>query len=521
MVHRPENGSQLSTAGLAGQGFAVAAVAVPPQAPAYDPPMLEASAHLHLKALLRGEGGAHWPHHLTLSRLVGRSLRRGDHTLVALTPGMEATWWPSVLVPLALSEAPVALVVSGAMRQRLLQVEWPRLRAIDLHLPCWEGSHPPPDPRLWLLTPRQLVEVWQRGALGDRQLVIPEAERLERELGEALEVVVRPGDWDGLRRAYPAVEEALLTIHGRLSRRLFSQPRHPNQLVPLEVHEEVALRDLLALMRPLPDPWARWLAASGPGWAGWARVNPPLLQWQWHRQPLDPIEELAGLFHGRGTVLLGEVAPEAPGDQDTRPTPGWSPRVVVELDDPPLGDPLPLYVPLRQPLPNSPPFAEHLLDHCRRLILGQAGLTVILLDDRGLRAALASALAAEFGSRVTEHATAPESNGVICASWSWWLEHQPCLPIPCQLIVGLLPLASLDDPLTAARVARMRQQGRDWFRDLLLPEALQRLRRGVACLRRGGGRLAVLDGRLRARAWGRQVFRAMEPTVSLTRLLPS
>ena len=177
--------------------------------------------------------------------------------------------------------------------------------------------------------------------------------------------------------------------------------------------------------------------------------------------------------------------------------------------------------PLRQPLPNSPLFAEHLLDHCRRLVLGQAGLSVILLDDRGLRVGLASALAAEFGSRVTEHNTAPESNGVICASWSWWLENQPRLPLPCQVIVGLLPIASLEDPLTAARVARMRQQGRDWFRDLLLPDALHRLQRGLACLRRSGGRTAVLDGRLRARAWGRQVFRALEPTVPLTRLLPS
>ncbi|MFO0032958.1 MAG: helicase, partial [Cyanobacteriota bacterium] len=66
--------------------------------------MLEASAHLHLKALLRSEGGARWPHHLTLSRLVARSLRRSDHTLVCLTPGMEASWWPSLLVPMALSE---------------------------------------------------------------------------------------------------------------------------------------------------------------------------------------------------------------------------------------------------------------------------------------------------------------------------------------------------------------------------------------------------------------------------------
>ena len=200
---------------------------------------------------------------------------------------------------------------------------------------------------------------------------------------------------------------------------------------------------------------------------------------------------------------------------------GLDPRVVVDLGDPPLADPLPLYAPRRQPLPNSPQFAEHLLDHGRRLVLGQAGLTVILLDDPALRKGLTSALAAEFGSRVSEQCTAPESNGVLCCSWSWWLEHQGRLPLPCQVVVALLPLASLEDPLTAARVAVLRQQGRDWFRELLLPDALNRLQRGVAGLRRGGGRLAVLDGRLRGRGWGRQVFTALEPWVQLARLLPS
>jgi ATP-dependent DNA helicase DinG len=454
---------------------------------------------------------------------VARSVRRGDHTLVALTPGMEPSWWPSVLVPLALSEAPLALVVGAAMRQWLLRVEWPRLRAVGLRLPCWEGSRAPAEARLWLLSPQELLEAWRRDELGDRQLVIPEAERLEAELGAAQEVVIQPGDWDGLRRAFPAAETGLLSLHERLSRQVFRQPRHAGQLVALEAQEEVPLRDLLAVLSPLPEPWERWRAAAGPGWTGWATVNPTLLQWRWHRQPLDPLQEVAGLFLERGTVLLGEVAPtamEPAGSAAVATAPRWSPRVVVELGDPPLADPLPLYAPLRQPLPNSPPFAEHLLDHCRRLVLGQAGLTVILLDDRGLRGGLASALAAEFGSRVTEHSTAPEGNGVICASWSWWLDHQPRLPLPCQVIVGLLPLASLDDPLTAARVARLRLQGRDWFRELLLPDALQRLRRGLACLRRHGGRAAILDGRLRARAWGRQVFRALEPTVPLTRLLP-
>jgi ATP-dependent DNA helicase DinG len=42
----------------------------------------------------------------------------------------------------------------------------------------------------------------------------------------------------------------------------------------------------------------------------------------------------------------------------------------------------------------------------------------------------------------------------------------------------------------------------------------------VAGVRRNGGRLAVLDGRLRRRGWGRQVLEALEPWVALPRLLP-
>ena len=222
-------------------------------------------------------------------------------------------------------------------------------------------------------------------------------------------------------------------------------------------------------------------------------------------------------------MLVGELGGSAGSDPEASELPGdlgFSPQVSVALGDPALSDPLPLYAPQRQPLPNSPLYGQHLLDQCRRLILGQARLTVVLLDDAPLRRQLASSLAAEFGRRVDEESTAPEEHGVICCRWSWWLEHQERLPQPGQIVVALLPIASLEDPLTAARVAALRQQGRDWFRERLLPDALNRLQRGVAGLRRSGGRLAVLDGRLRGRSWGRQVFTALEPWVQLTRLLP-
>lgn len=70
-------------------------------------------------------------------------------------------------------------------------------------------------------------------------------------------------------------------------------------------------------------------------------------------------------------------------------------------------------------------------------------------------------------------------------------------------------------------MAELRQQGRDWFRDLLLPEALGQLQRASASLRRGSGRLALLDGRVRCRSWGQQVLACLEPWVELSRLLPT
>ncbi len=74
--------------------------------------MLEAQAHHKLKQLLALSGRRSWPHGLTLTRLVARSLRRGDHSLFPIHEGDPSEWLLSLLLPLLLSEEPVALVAS-------------------------------------------------------------------------------------------------------------------------------------------------------------------------------------------------------------------------------------------------------------------------------------------------------------------------------------------------------------------------------------------------------------------------
>ena len=283
----------------------------------------------------------------------------------------------------------------------------------------------------------------------------------------------------------------------------------------------VSLRDLIGLLGAAPEPWTEFLTLQPSQWASWAHLDQHLLQWTWTLQPLEPLQTLHGLLEQHPSILLQT---DGVSLERIRRTGGKSTEsgavVDIQLHDRMRTEPLRLFAPRRQPLPNTAIYAEHLLDQCRRLILGRRGLTVILLDDPGLRQKLTTELAGEFGSRVIHQDTAPDVNGVICCGWSWWMNHQNQLPALDQLIIALLPMSSLEDPLTAARVESLKQLGQDWFRDLLLPEALAKLVPAITPLRQSGGRLAILDGRVRARSWGKQVLRALEPWSPLQRLLP-
>ena len=480
--------------------------------------MLEAQAHQQLKTLLRREE-SDWPHHLTLSRLVGRSLRRRDSTLLRLSSGTDQRWWLGLLVPLCLSSHNAVLVIDRQQRRRLLEIELPRLRNQGFRLPCWEGDDAPDGDQLWLLDEAGLVRAHQSNRLGGRQLLLPQVDRLSTRLRRSMAIHISVEDWESLRRSHPAADGTLLEWHNRLSSRLFRQAAGTDARVRLHASDTLALTDLLRTIGAAPAPWPSLLAIEQGSWASWAELDHGQLQWRWCLEPLEPLQLLDGLLRERPVLMLSEAGTTDRLDSELEAA-DVRPDVTAMLRDAELMEPLPVYAPRRQPLPNTEIYAQHLLEQSRRLILGRSGLSVVLLDDTDLRRWLTSGLAGEFGSRVMEETTAPDTNGVISARWSWWLEHRDQLPEPDQLIVALLPIASLRCPLTAARVERMKQQGEDWFRTLLLPEALRLIPPAIAPLRRGGGRLAVLDGRLRGRTWGEQVLRCLEPWTPLQRLLP-
>lgn len=481
--------------------------------------MLEAHAHNQLKNLLR-LSSCPWPHNLTLSRLVARSLRRGDTALIQLDLGSQDFWWLGLLTPLCLQPASAVLVLSETQRRRLLRVELPRLMVEGFNLACWEDLQPPPDGQIWLMNHSDLIHSFYQGALESKYVIVPEAELLSERLRDAMELEISHDDWEKLRRVHPSADLPLLQLYERLSRRLFAHSTRVDDQVRMDCSEIVSLRDLLGVLGPSPSPWSELIKFKNQNWASWAELDHKTLTWKWKLKPLEPFKELQTLFQeqpvlfltgtGKNDFLLSQL--KAVDCQLS---------VEVALGSPLLQEPIALFAPHSQPLPNTEFYSQHLLDQSRRLILGLSGITILLLDDSQLRLQLATELAAEFGQRVVCETTTPASNGVICCNWSWWRAHLDQLPAPEQLIVAMLPLASVEDPLIAARVEALKRQGRDWFRELLLPEALSFLPQAVAPLRANHGRIAILDGRLRSRSWGEQFCRVLEPWIPLHRLLPN
>lgn len=110
---------------------------------------------------------------------------------------------------------------------------------------------------------------WRQNLLGNRQLVIAEADELERTLRESLGIVVETRHWELLRRGLPAAEASLLALHERLSRRIFSHPTNPSLQIALSPEEEAPLGQMLQLLSPLPPPGPLgWQAKGPPGPAG-------------------------------------------------------------------------------------------------------------------------------------------------------------------------------------------------------------------------------------------------------------
>ncbi len=253
--------------------------------------MLEAQSHNHLKTFLQGVT-CPWPHHLTLSRLIARSLRRKDNTLIHLEPWSPNVWWPGLLIPLCLDTSSAVLILSKAQRSRLFQKELPRLKYAGFDLPFWEGSTPPPMGQVWLMDTSELIQAHQQGYLNSKQLIVPEAEVFSRRVRSSMSIEITSSDWEVLRRAHPSLESSLISFYEKLNLQLFSKATSTDGIVKVNCEEIIFLQRLVGALSNSPQPWSGLNLIQPDQWISWAHLDHKLLNWKWKFSPLEPLQLL-------------------------------------------------------------------------------------------------------------------------------------------------------------------------------------------------------------------------------------
>ncbi len=181
-----------------------------------------------------------------------------------------------------------------------------------------------------------------------------------------------------------------------------------------------------------------------------------------------------------------------------------------------------LYVPRAFPDPRADGFTERAADEVAALLRLSEGRALVLTSSYRALDVLRERVRGQVPYEVLVQGEEPrerllerfrtEVDSVLIATSTFWQG----VDIPGEslslLVIDKLPFSAPGDPLHEARCEAVEAAGGDWFRDFALPTATLQLRQGFGRLIRGHsdrGVVAVLDPRLRTRAYGRAFLAAL------------
>lgn len=188
-----------------------------------------------------------------------------------------------------------------------------------------------------------------------------------------------------------------------------------------------------------------------------------------------------------------------------------------------------LYVPQNLPDPNTPDYTAAVVEAALPVVEASRGRAFLLFTSlRAMREAH-GLLQDEFKRRGWDYPLLVQGEGsrtellqrfrslgnaVLVGSQSFWEGVDVRGDALSVVMIDKLPFAPPDDPVLAARIAKINAEGRNAFMEYQLPRAVISLKQGAGRLIRDEtdrGVLMICDPRLISKAYGKRIWRSLPP----------
>jgi ATP-dependent DNA helicase DinG len=181
-----------------------------------------------------------------------------------------------------------------------------------------------------------------------------------------------------------------------------------------------------------------------------------------------------------------------------------------------------LYMPRTMPDPRSEAYTERAAEEVVSLLALSEGRALVLTSSYRALGVLRERVRGRVPYQVLVQGDEPRErllerfradvDSVLLATATFWQGVDVPGESLSLLVIDKLPFSAPGDPLHEARCEAVEADGGDWFRGYALPTAVLQLRQGFGRLIRGHddrGVVAILDPRLRTRAYGRAFLDAL------------
>lgn len=504
--------------------------------------MIEVEVHSSLRAFLKAQNNADWPHHLTMARLIARALRLGRPALIQ-TGSSVGRYCFSYLMPALLGDWSVILVAPADLQQSLLTQEIPLLQDwLKTEKKVKTGDRWNGEEGLLLTTPQAWLSdrLKNEGRFPPHILTIIDcAEDLEAWVRQELTLTLEMSDWYNLIDTAPQYAQFIQNIRIKLTQSIFAHPQNPYRCYLLDKIERENITNLLATLAQknllnlnLKQFLQQWQQTHT---INWATREPQKGEFTIYTSPPEVANALKPIWQQQPVILIGSHLDRESNALTYRQQLGLGKLLCLQFSPNRHNEHIQLYLSDRLPMPNTPDFQKSLIAQVLTLTALSRNISkpvVVLVNDVPLKAQVGSVLAAEFGSKVQVEKTDLAEDGILICGWEFWHSFAlktyaigSSLPTelskPQLLIMTTLPLPSLENPLVASRVAYYKHQRQDWFRLYLLPTALKAIQQAIIPLRESQGVVALLDNRVNYRSYGKTILTALEPCARINYIDPT